>query len=210
MNDAASTGSPSSPDDGPRGPRPHVFIGVTLLALSLALFVAWLFILRPATKDDAVSPNDLVNSDARPDAVTTAKVGEAAPAVTLKGFDGADVTLASLRGKPVVINFWASSCVPCIKEMPLIERVHQQLGDRVSVIGVDVFESPDLGREMIAKTGVTYPQTVDPTNEVLTTFGGTQLPHTVVLRADGTVSALHNEALTEDRELLDLVDAASK
>ena len=50
---------------------------------------------------------------------------------------------------------------------------------------------------------------LDPTNEVLTTFGGVQLPHTVVLTADGTVSALHNEAITDDEVLRDLIDAAS-
>jgi cytochrome c biogenesis protein CcmG/thiol:disulfide interchange protein DsbE len=197
-------------DAANRAPRPHIFIGLTLLAMTAALAATWLFVLRPAN-NDAISVDDLVNSDVtKADAVTTAEVGKPAPATSLTGFDGGTVTLASLVGKPVVINFWASSCVPCIKEMPLLERAHQQYGDAVAFLGVDVFEAPDLGREMIAKTGVTYPQTVDPTNDVLTSFGGVALPHTVILRADGTVSALHNEAITDDQVLKDLVTAAEK
>lgn len=205
MSDAAD-----GQDTTPRAPRPHVFIGVTMLALALGLFVAWAVVLRPAANEATVTPDELVNSDAEPDVADVAEVGEPAPAVTLKSFEGTDVTLASLQGKPVVINFWASTCVPCVKEMPLIERVYQELGDTVTFLGVDVFESPDLGREMIARTGVTYQQTVDPTNEVLTTFGGTQLPHTVVLSADGTVAAVHNEAITEDAELRELIAAAAR
>jgi len=196
----------------PRARSPHKFIGAILLAAALALFVSWLVVLRPALDDNsAIGVDDLVNSDARApsDGGPTAEVGKIAPDVTLKGFDGADVALSSLRGKPTVINFWASSCVPCIKEMPLIERAYAELGGDVNFVGVDVFESPDLGRDMITRTGVTYPQTVDPTNEVLTTFGGVQLPHTVVLTANGTVSALHNEAITDDEVLRDLIAAAS-
>jgi len=183
---------------------------MTLLALSLALFVAWLVVLRPAANDDTtISPDDLVNTDSRAaNDDSIAEVGKPAPSVTLQGFDGADVPIESLQGKPTVINFWASSCVPCVKEMPLLEQAYQELGTEVNFVGVDVFEAPDLGRDMIARTGVTYPQTVDPTNEVLTRFGGVQLPHTVVLRADGTVSALHNEAVTDPQVLRDLVDAA--
>lgn len=199
-------------DTLPKARSPHKFIGVVLLAAALALFVAWLVVVRPAANDDnTIGVEDLVNSDARApsDGEPIAVVGQIAPDATLKGFDGADIALSSLRGKPTVINFWASSCVPCIKEMPLIERAYAELGSTVNFVGVDVFEAPELGREMIATTGVTYPQAVDPTNEVLTTFGGIQLPHTVVLRADGTVSALHNEAITEDQVLRDLIDAAS-
>lgn len=207
MNDAPDAAAGT--DGVGRAPRPHVFLGLTMLAMAAALLAAWLFVLRPAADDNSISVDDLVNSDVRADGdLTIAQVGEAAPAVTLKGFDGVDLTIASLQGRPAVVNFWASSCVPCIKEMPLLERAFQEFGDEVAFVGVDVFESPELGRDMIARTGVTYPQTVDPTNEVLTTFGGTQLPHTVILRADGTVSALHNEAITDDQVLRDLIDAA--
>lgn len=180
-----------------------------MLALSAGLAASWAFVLRPAAADRSIGVDDLVNSDVRdPDAQSVAKVGRPAPDLRLKGFDGADVTTASLRGKPTVINFWASTCAPCIEEMPLLEAGYQALGDEVNFVGVDVFESPDLGRAMIAKTGVTFPQTVDPTNEVLTRFGGIQLPHTVILAADGTVAALHNEPITTEAELRGLINAA--
>ncbi|MFN8050081.1 MAG: TlpA disulfide reductase family protein [Acidimicrobiales bacterium] len=185
-------------------------LGGTMLALAVALGAVWMFVVRPAASDSTIGADDLVNGQVpRGTSDVRAEVGRPAPAVSLTGFDGGTITLASLRGKPTVINFWASSCTPCIKEMPLLERVHQRLGDTVNFVGVDVFESPELGTKMIATTGVTYPQTVDPTNEVLSTFAGTQLPHTVVLRADGTVSALHNTSITDERTLTDLIGDAS-
>lgn len=185
-------------------------IGAVLLAMCAALFATWAFVLRPAANDRSgtVTPEELVNTDASGPGDPATAVGKAAPDVTLVGLDGPDVTIASLKGKPAVINFWASTCAPCVKEMPLMEQVHRELGDAVSFVGVDVFESPDLGRKMIASTGVTYPQTVDPTNEVLTKFGGVQLPHTVVLKADGTVAAVRNTAIDDPAVLRSLIDEA--
>jgi thiol-disulfide isomerase/thioredoxin len=192
-------------------PRRFVLFG-TLCALCVALLAVYVLVVRPAASDSApISPRDLVGAET--DRGTTseqsvAKVGEAAPEVTLTKFGGGRLDLASLRGKPVVVNFWASSCAPCIKEMPLLERVHQQLGDAVEFVGIDAFETPDVGQGMIDRTGVTYTQTVDDSNLALSRFAGTQLPHTVILRADGTVAALHNTSITDDQVLLDLIDQA--
>ena len=193
-------------------PRPHRFIGVTLLALSAALAASYVFVIRPAEQESRpITAEDLVGAQVDRGATdeSIAEIGATAPPVGLTGFDGTPIKIADLSGKPVVINFWASTCVPCIKEMPLLERAFQRHGNNVEFLGIDVFESPELGSKMIADTGVTYRQAVDPTNEVLTRFGGVQLPHTVVLRADGTVSALHNEPITEDAEIDRLIEEAT-
>lgn len=208
MNDAPTT-EDRAPDAAPRWTGRHI-AAATMLALALALAASWAFVLRPAAADRTIGVDDLVNSDVRdadsPDEIAT--VGRPAPDVRLKGFDGADVTIESLQGKPTLVNFWASSCAPCIQEMPLLEAGYQELGAEVNFVGVDVFEAPELGREMIARTGVTFPQTVDPTNEVLARFGGTQLPHTVIIAADGTIAALHNQPITTEAELRGLINAA--
>lgn len=182
----------------------------TVMALAVAAAASYFLVLRPAERDSAsISVEDFVDTDVRKGGSSEpAQVGQQVPDVTLEGFDGADVRLRDLTGKPVVINFWASSCAPCVKEMPLIEEAHKALGDEVEFLGVDVFEAESPGRKMIATTGVTYRQTRDPSNELVTQFGGIQLPHTVVLAADGTVSALHNKVLSTPEDLTSLIDAA--
>ena len=85
------------------------------------------------------------------------------PAVTLPCFGGGpDVDLSTLRG-PLVVNLWASWCGPCREEMPVIERFHQQYGDRVPVIGIDYEDvQVEAAMELVRETGVTYPLLADP------------------------------------------------
>jgi thiol-disulfide isomerase/thioredoxin len=114
-------------------------------------------------------------------------------------FDGSgSSTLADLRGRAVVVNFWASWCTPCITEMPDFEKVHQQLGDRVTFVGLNVQDSPTKASQMVTKTGVTYRLGSDTDGAIAKSFMGTNLPVTVLLRPDGTVAAKHLGALRTD------------
>lgn len=174
------------------------------MALCAALTATWWFVLRPAERDSAAA----VSTGSPDEPVGRAVLGRPAPPTQLIPYEGDTLDLSTLRGKPVVLNFWSSTCAPCVKEMPLLESVHQQLRDEVTFVGVDVYETPEQGRPMVELTGVTYQQTVDPTGEVLPRYGGTQLPHTVVLDADGTVVALHNRAITDETTLLDMIEEA--
>ena len=110
-------------------------------------------------------------------------------------------TMVGLIGKPVVMNFWASSCAPCLREMPLFEQLHQEYGNRVTFLGIDTAEGVEAGEAMIAKTGVTYGQGRDPQGEQVVHFGGVQLPHTVFISADGTVTEVHNRVFAGAAEL---------
>ena len=184
-------------------------ISITLCSLCVAMSAAWFFVLRPASNDrPTVKVEDLVNSAGlTPNNGGPLAVGDPVPDLRFAGLDGPDIDLAKLRGKPVVLNFWASSCAPCVKEMPLLERAHIRLGDKVAFVGVDVFESAALGQAMVKRTGVTYPQARDPRSELIGRFGGVNLPHTVVIGPDGRVVALHNRSITSDAEIDALVGA---
>jgi cytochrome c biogenesis protein CcmG, thiol:disulfide interchange protein DsbE len=126
-----------------------------------------------------------------------AAVGRPAPRVELAGLRGGRVRLADLRGRPVVVNFWASWCPPCVAEMPDFQRVHRRLGDRVAFLGVNQRDQRRAAEELARTTGVTYPLAVDPSGRSFDAFGGRGMPTTVFIRADGTVAEVFAGQLDE-------------
>ncbi|HET7652737.1 MAG TPA: TlpA disulfide reductase family protein [Acidimicrobiales bacterium] len=124
---------------------------------------------------------------------------KAAPAFDLEalGQHGERVTLAEHRGTPVVLNFWASWCAPCVKEMPLLERTHQRLGDDVQFLGIDGNDSRRLAVDLMAKTKVTYPSGYDPKDAVFRQYRLRGRPTTVFIDADGTIKGIHAGELKE-------------
>src|SRR5688500_15712234 len=74
---------------------------------------------------------------------------------TFTYFDGSTGSLADYRGKPLVVNFFAAWCVPCVKEMPDFEKVHQERGDEVQFLGFDVRDQLEEGKKIAERTGVT-------------------------------------------------------
>jgi thiol-disulfide isomerase/thioredoxin len=125
---------------------------------------------------------------------------ESAADVTLAALDGGpDRKLGELLGStPVVVNFYASWCVPCVREMPAFEAVHQDVGDRVTIIGVAYQDSDELALDTVDRTGVTYPTFGDSGQDALTYFGGINMPTTVFIDPDGTVVDVRSRAFDED------------
>ena len=102
-----------------------------------------------------------------------------------------------LTGKPVVVNFFASWCVPCVEEMPAVEAVHQSLGDQVTIVGLANQDGRDDSLATVEATGVTYPTYADPDGDALTYFGGLAMPTTVFIAPDGTVVDVNNGEMSE-------------
>lgn len=118
---------------------------------------------------------------------------------TFVTFDDEVVPLTSLRGTPTVVNFFSSTCVPCITEMPAFEEVFEELGgDGLAFLGLAVADRSDDALALVERTGVTYPTAQDPDADVITALGGTVLPTTVLLDADGEIVATHNGELDAD------------
>ncbi len=76
--------------------------------------------------------------------------------MTLTMLDGSTGSLADYRGRPLVVNFFASWCAPCLAEMPGFEQVHQDLGDQVAFLGVNLQDRVADGQRVVDQTGVTY------------------------------------------------------
>jgi thiol-disulfide isomerase/thioredoxin len=119
---------------------------------------------------------------------------------TFKRFDGTTGTLAEYRGKPVVVNFFSSTCVPCQTEMPALEKVHKDLGDQVTFLGMDVQDTVEGGKAFVSTVGITWELGRDPNAAILQgVVGGIGLPTTVVLDRTGAISFSHLGALKVDQ-----------
>jgi thiol-disulfide isomerase/thioredoxin len=113
--------------------------------------------------------------------------GRALPSVTLPCFTGGgEVDLARL-GLPMVINFWASTCAPCRKEMPQLEQFARSVDGRLLVIGVDTADSRDAAAAAGADFGATYPVLFDPQSMLLSAWGRQVLPVTLFVDRSGIV-----------------------
>jgi len=118
-------------------------------------------------------------------------VGSVAPAFTLRRLDGTGkVSLASYRGKPVVLNFWASWCQPCKGEAAVLEHDWTRYRSRgVEFVGVDYHDlAPDARRFVSAHT-LTFPMLEDGSGRVTGSYGISQVPETYVLNRQGRIVA---------------------
>lgn len=119
---------------------------------------------------------------------------------SLPAFAGGTIDTARLRGKPTVVNFYASWCTVCNREMPDFQAVHQQAGEKVAFVGVNPQsnDSDDSQAIMVRSTGVRYPTARDRDDRLLRTFNTTgALPTTLFLDAQGKVVQVHNGGYDE-------------
>ncbi|CAB4870195.1 unannotated protein [freshwater metagenome] len=131
-------------------------------------------------------------------AVNTPVQGKALPTVELRDTAGASVSTASLLGKPLVLNVWATSCEACKKEMPALAQLNAEFGDRVRFVGVNQFANDAAALNFARDKGVTYELLSDQDGALVTALGITGLPYTLFVSADGTIVAQKGIALSAD------------
>jgi cytochrome c biogenesis protein CcmG, thiol:disulfide interchange protein DsbE len=111
-----------------------------------------------------------------------------APEFTLERLDGkGELSLDSLRGKPVVLNFWASWCGPCKDEAPLLEQASKRWAGKVAFVGIDVKDFRGDARDFLERYGVTYPNVYDGKGSTIGRYGVTGYPETYFIDAEGKV-----------------------
>ncbi|QYG95828.1 TlpA family protein disulfide reductase (plasmid) [Iamia sp. SCSIO 61187] len=110
-----------------------------------------------------------------------------------------EVRLTDYRGQPLVVNFWGSWCVPCVEEMPDLERVFQSVGDQVAFLGVNVNDSVEAATRMVARTGVTYDLAQDVDGALGRALEVTTFPTTFLIDADGTIVDVSRREISAER-----------
>jgi cytochrome c biogenesis protein CcmG, thiol:disulfide interchange protein DsbE len=139
-----------------------------------------------------------------------AELGRPAPAFGLPALDGdGDIALAGLRGKPVVLNFWASWCGPCKDEAPEFARTAKRHADDVHFLGVTMLDSVTPARAFVDTYGIGYPSVRDARGVVAKRYGVTGVPETAFIDAQGRLVGSYIGAFTKgqlERAVRDLLE----
>lgn len=136
--------------------------------------------------------------------------GDAAPGYAATTLDGEEVSLQDLEGSPVLLNFWATWCTPCRREMPFLQELYQEHRDaglRVVGVSMDSRASVNEVRTFAERTGVTYTILHDASARGMDVFSVLGLPATYLLDRDGTIRFVRIGPILEtDREFLDALE----
>jgi peroxiredoxin len=117
-----------------------------------------------------------------------------APGFTLQSSTGEQVSLASLKGKVVMVNFWATWCVPCRQEMPHLQALYERyesLGFELLAVNVEK-NNAEGARKWLEETPVTFPVLFDGNNQVSKLYKVQTMPSTVLIGRDGTMRFIHH------------------
>jgi cytochrome c biogenesis protein CcmG/thiol:disulfide interchange protein DsbE len=202
----------AAPPDQAPAPRPGGPVRSGRRLILVVLVVVAVVLPAAATLLDRRAPDRLepLTPPAAPStAVQTYPAGTPAPALRLPGLDGAQVDLAALRGRPVVVNFWATWCEPCVREFPLLRSAAaDHRGQRLVVVGVLSGDRPTAARAFVRRHRASWPVGLDPDATTAGRWGAVGLPHTWFVRADGTLASHQLGELTRaslDRQLAEIL-----
>lgn len=118
------------------------------------------------------------------------EVGSVLREATLRGLNGPNSKLSNFRGRPLIINVWASWCGPCIAEMGSLERLAwSEAGQQFMIIGISTDDYPDAAKGFLRKSSATLNHYIDKQLELENMLGASRLPLTVLVDANGRVLA---------------------
>ena len=161
-----------------RGPAAWLWVVLAIVVVAVAALVL------VSRHDSAGTPGAAAGSPTR-------LVGHQLPEATYLRFDGSSGTLAGLRGRVLVVNLWSATCAPCRTEMPALQRIHRAAGSTVTILGVDSGDNATTARDAARQSGVDYALALDPHGRIAARLAVVDLPTTVVVGPDGTVTHVH-------------------
>ena len=118
-------------------------------------------------------------------------IGRQAPEFAGTTLDGAPLSLADLRGRPVIVNFWGPTCIPCRDEFPLFKsKLTDHAADGLVVVGILMADPPDLARAFVAEQGATWQTVDDPGGAIRMAYRVAARPQTYFIDRDGILRSI--------------------
>ena len=124
-----------------------------------------------------------------PTAINSPLVGKPAPQLALTSLDGQRFDISQLRGKPVIVNFWATWCVPCYQEHPVLVENARTIGGDVQFLGVVFNDSEDKINAFLRERGSAYPTLLDQQGKTAIEYGVGGVPETFFINRRGVIVA---------------------
>lgn len=188
----------------------------TMIALALAAALVIILGGRALEGNEATPPLSVNTGDNAGSISDSAEVKEGAipkedskmaPDFTLKTLEGETITLSEYRGKkPVVLDFWASWCPNCRRDMPILSGLYEKYGDEVEVIGVNLAEPIEDVRSYIDSAGIIFPTVLDPDQEAANAYSVRYTNYHVLIDTDGAIFRLVPGDISES-DVTDLIAA---
>ena len=134
------------------------------------------------------------------------EVGDLAPGFTASTLDGETITLDELRGKPVVLNFWATWCGACRYQMPFLQAAFEEKGHDMEFIGINLRESSDKVRQVVEYEGVGYTIVLDGNGAIANSYNIRPIPVTFFIDEQGVIKYIRIGAFMSQAELMAVLD----
>ncbi len=162
--------------------RKWIQIVIMILFVAIVAFVLWNFLFQ--RENAFLKAEDLLN--------------KSAPEFTVQSLDGKTRSLTDYKGKPVLLNFWASWCAPCRSEMPLIsKKMDKYEKDGLTVLAVNLAESPQTIRAFVKEYDIQFPILLDAESTIANAYGIDPIPTTFFIDRKGKVARIYIGELEE-------------
>jgi len=186
VTDSDSPISPpaAAPSAAPGRPDRRIAVLLAVALTVTGLFVGWIWLTKPPGGRTVV-PNTIAQ-------------GQPVPAISGAALDGTPVDLAQLRGHPVVVNFWASWCVPCQQEMPLLaQKAKSHASSGLRILGVLSDDTVASGQAFEKRFGATWPSVFDANGAIKTAYRVLGRPQSYFVDKDGVLRSIQIGYLTD-------------
>lgn len=189
----------------PQNPRSRYLrllaIGVLIgAAITLVVLAGLPEVPRAISKTRSPSAGDQADSSVVEEGAKTVSVGQTAPNFALHDTRDRTYELQGLKGKVVLLNFWATWCAPCRLEMPLLEAISQELVEEdFLVLGINLQESVAQVQEFVDEMGLTFPVLLDSDGTVSGLYRIIGYPSTIIIDKAGKIQTIHIGILLESQ-----------
>ncbi|MCB0209077.1 MAG: TlpA family protein disulfide reductase [Anaerolineae bacterium] len=166
---------------------------MAIISLTLIVGGAWIIVSKSLVGTNRVTTDGAIMLDPAPIA------GHLAPDFELVSVDGETMRLSDLKGKPVILNFWATWCGPCRSEFPEFQKAAVDNADRLVILGINntSADNPNAIPEFLDEMGITFPILLDSDREVVDAYNILGLPTTIFIDDQGVVNEVFTGPLNK-------------